>query len=160
MSRASFVLLLIALTVGTCLLYRSVKREWVMLRQGERFFQDQRYPEAIGAFQTSWDRGLRCSELVFPFHEAYLATGQASRAHALTTSLICEGKDLHQLVPLTELYLSHQCQGLVASYLHELTGRYPHHRQTRFLAGRLYSRLGLFAEAARQYRHGLGESAP
>jgi tetratricopeptide (TPR) repeat protein len=159
-SRPIFFLFLVGLAMITSLAYQFFKQDWVLFRQGEQLFQNRRFQEARPVFEAAWNKGLRCPPLVLEFHETLLAEGIASQALELTRQLIREGGELGVLVPVTDLYFSYARQELVAVYAMDLARLYPRNRIARFTAARLFSRLGQFDEAARQYRQGLGEMAP
>jgi len=160
MFRFRLALFILALAVGTTLLYHALKPEWVKFREGEHAFAAGEFQAAARAYGEAWSKGLRIPALVGNYHQSLIRTGQASSAADVFRASYQERFFLPVAEVLLEQTLAIGASGTALELARDWTARHPHHREARLTAARLYGRLGLYEQAEREYRIALGETKP
>ena len=160
MSRLAFLTFLLLVALVTTLAYHQFRAEWVLFREGETLYKQGDVTGCQKAFTQALHRGLRAEPFLYQYHDALLRTGQATAAVDLIRTAFQSDFSPPLIETLVGQSLSAVPAETLASLAREWVALHPHNRGSRLTAARLYTKLGRFADAEREYRTILGETMP
>ncbi len=157
-TRLGLFLLLVAIL--TSVAYQILKPGWVNFRRGEALFQEGDLVGALSHYEAAERAGVPSRDLLLHLAEIRLFLGQVEAARqTLAEAFQHRWFRPYTADALVELFLRfHQGEAALGVLADEVT-RHPDSPALRLLYGRLLSRLGRFAEAAREFRLLLKEPA-
>ncbi len=160
MNLKRLVLFLVVVAVLTSLVYQNVKSGWVTYRHGETLFLQGDLKGALPLFEAAEAAGIPSRELLLRLTEVRLFLGQVEAARqAMAQAFHERWFRPFTAEALVELFLRFRQGESALLVLAEAVAQHPDSAVLRLLYARLLSRLGRFAEAAREFRLLLGEPA-
>jgi predicted Zn-dependent protease len=151
-------LFLTFVTVLTCAIYQQVKAGWILFRQGEGLYEQGDMVGALPLFEAAEQAGVPSRELLLKITETRLFLGQTDVAgQAFAKAFRQRWFRPYAADALIELFLRFQAGTVALEVIRLEVARHPDSKVLRLYYGRLLSRLGQFADAAKEFRIMLGE---
>ena len=154
-----FAIFLLAVGLGTSLVYRVINRNLISLDTARRHVVNGRYSEAVAAYERLLDRGFQSDAVYEGLVECYLSFGRPDKARSALQSLISSRQEddplrLRQLAA-TALWMG--MHEVAANEYRKVLRLRQDDRPARLGLARALAWSGRFEEAVYEYRILLGE---
>ncbi len=155
----SFIILLGIVALLTTFAFRIVKRDVILFRKAEGFFQAKEFSKAIPFYQAALGTGIKFPSALSHLGDSYQAMGNFKEALQTYEKIVrANPLNLPAVKSLAVLYEQFGRWDEAIALYQVVLQAYPNHRLARIYLARALSSKGRFEEAIREYRKALGET--